>query len=141
MSFNNIADNAVAYAMAFLGRPYKWGGENPITGWDCSGFVQEILASVGYDPKGDQTAQGLYNYFSAQYHISVPRKGSLAFYGQSENEIKHIAMCVNDTQVIEAAGGNSKTKTIHDAALDNAFVRVRPLMYRSDYLQSLFTFF
>ena len=59
----NNRQNAINYAKLFIGKPYLWGGEGP-EGYDCSGFIQEVLSCIGLDPKGDQTAQGLYNYFS-----------------------------------------------------------------------------
>ena len=52
----------IQYSKTFIGKPYRWGGEG-VLGFDCSGFIQEVLSCVGFDPKGDQTAQGLYNYF------------------------------------------------------------------------------
>src|SRR5258707_2489549 len=37
-----IADDALRYK----GRAYKWAGASPVTGWDCSGFVNYV---VGHD--------------------------------------------------------------------------------------------
>lgn len=51
------------YALMWVMVPYEWGGDD-FAGMDCSGFAQEILAAAGIDPKGDQTAQMLYNYFT-----------------------------------------------------------------------------
>ena len=38
----------VNYALQFQGRPYKWGGENLLTGVDCSGFTMKIFQHFGY---------------------------------------------------------------------------------------------
>jgi peptidoglycan endopeptidase LytE len=37
----------VATAFKYLGVPYVWGGENPATGFDCSGLVQYVLQQNG----------------------------------------------------------------------------------------------
>ena len=126
-------DLLIQYAMSFVGLPYKWGGDDTIEGMDCSGFVQELLASVGFDPPGDQTADALYRYFKVpdRSHKGSPIKGALAFYGSS-TRITHVAMCIDSYRVIEAAGGGSRTLTTSDAARDNAYVRVRPYDYRKD---------
>lgn len=121
------------YAMQFVGIPYQWGGDDPINGFDCSGFVQELLASVGIDPTGDQSAQGLYDYFSkGNARGNVYGCGSLAFYGQSATRITHVAMMIDNYRIIEAGGGGSGTRTHEDAAEQNAYIRVRLLNHRKD---------
>lgn len=122
------------YAMSFLGSPYIWGGDDP-TGWDCSGLVQEILASVNMDPPGDQTASGLYAHFMRERHTLKAKAGSLAFYGKTK--ISHVAFMIDDWRVIEAGGGGSKTRTADDAAAQNAFVRIRPVYRRTDLVRIL----
>ena len=120
------------YAMQFVGTPYKWGGDDPIDGFDCSGFIQELLASVGVDPQGDQTAQKLFDHFEKYGQWNIYKCGALAFYGKSVAEITHVAMMIDTYRIIEAGGGGSKTKSKQDAADQNAYVRVRLLRNRKD---------
>lgn len=102
-----------------------------MAGFDCSGFVQELLASVGLDPPGDQTAQSLFDYFDKHGEQSpVPGVGVLAFYGESVSKIIHVAMFIDPYRLIEAGGGGSKTLTKQDAVSQNAYVRVRHLYNR-----------
>lgn len=127
----------IQYAMSFLGVPYRWGGENPITGLDCSGLVQEILKSVGMDPPGDQTAQALFNHFVKVSRSGEFCEGAIAFYGSSMNKITHVAFMIDSFRVIEAGGGGSLTLTKEDASHQNAFVRIRPVKHRQDFLTTL----
>ena len=118
------------YALKFIGTPYKWGGESPEQGYDCSGFMQEVLASQGADPDGDQAAQGLYNYFcELRYQSNKPRKDCILFFGESEKSITHTALAINSHQMIEAAGeGRIST--------DLGFIRIRPIKSRLDLIAS-----
>lgn len=125
------------YALSFVGVRYKWGGDNPISGYDCSGLVQELLKSCGMDPPGDQTAQGLYNHFDSIATPGVYGIGALAFYGENLLKITHVAMMLDMYRVIEAGGGSSKTLTISDAEAQGAFVRVRLVKARKDFLTTL----
>ena len=121
----------ISYAFEFIGTPYKWGGSGP-EGIDCSGFVQEVLMSVGIDPIGDQTAQALHDHFT-QHNSELKRApGALVFYGRGPKHISHVALMIDTERVIEAGGGGSKTKTRLDAERDQAFVRVRPFNSRQD---------
>lgn len=122
----------VNYALRFVGTPYKWGGSNPIEGMDCSGFVQELLMSAGVDPKGDQTAQGLFDYFSKTGDWNKYLAGSLAFFGESVTKITHVGFCLDEYRMIEAGGGDHLTLTPLDAAKKNAFIRVRLINSRKD---------
>jgi murein DD-endopeptidase len=124
------------YAYSFLGVPYRWGGDDPILGIDCSGLVLEVLKAAGiYKGNFDTTAQGIYanllNYDKAVITKS-PAPLCLAFYGQKETKITHVALCVSPTHMLEAGGGGSKTVDEKTAAVHNAFVRIRPLDSRVD---------
>lgn len=112
---------------ALLGKPYIWGGDDPVAGFDCSGLMIELLASIGEAPPEDRNAQGLYEYYRAFGRRDVMELGSLAFFGTSLSTISHVAMLLDRKYVIHAGGGGSKTKTVADAVAQNAYVCVRPL--------------
>jgi cell wall-associated NlpC family hydrolase len=42
-------ERAVRHALEVLGTPYRWGGERPATGFDCSGLVRWAYGRVGVD--------------------------------------------------------------------------------------------
>jgi cell wall-associated NlpC family hydrolase len=122
----------IEYAMCFIGLPYRWGGDDTIDGFDCSGLVQEILSAVGMDPPGDQTALGLFKHFLQNNVGSIEEPGALAFYGPNINQITHIGFLVDKSLMIEAGGGGSKTTSLAAAAAQNAYVRLRPVRFRKD---------
>jgi cell wall-associated NlpC family hydrolase len=123
-----------AYALSFLGTPYRWGGNNAIHGFDCSGLVMELLKSTGEKlPQEDMTAQMIFDHYQAgNGEWNRQSIGALAFYGESVLKVTHVAMLLDEYRIIEAAGGNPMTLTVEDAALRNAVVRIRPIKYRKD---------
>lgn len=126
-------ESLISYAKSFIGLPYIWGGSHPSQGYDCSGLVQEILASVGMDPKLDQTAQMLADYFLLNgVEVWEPKPGALAFYGKNKEHITHVAFCISPFLLIEAGGGDSTCTSVDKAIAKKAFVRIRPTGHRSD---------
>lgn len=122
----------IDYALCFVGLPYLWGGDDPIKGFDCSGYVQEILKFAGIDPLGDQTAQGLFDYFKTKGIMHKRGPGALAFYGSSTDKITHVAFCVDELRCLHAGGGGSKTISLDIAAAQNAYIKGTPIEYRPD---------
>lgn len=131
----------IDYAKSFVGTPYIWGGNGPVSGFDCSGFVQYVLDSCGLDPKGDQTAQGLYNHFIKEEnhhyriyrrHINFLKEGALVFYGKSTESITHISLAIDSHRIIEAGGGGRLNRTREDAVRNNACVRIKPFTHRTN---------
>lgn len=121
------------YLFSFVGVPYRWGGNSPILGFDCSGFAQEILQSAGLYHGPDTNAQGLYEHFKyAETTKDLRDMGDLLFFGKDKASITHVAIAVNDIFMIEAGGGNSTTTTEVKADSQNAFVRMRPISNRKD---------
>jgi len=118
---------AIKYAFSFVGIPYKWGGNNPLCGFDCSGFVCEVLKPTEIIGRNeDLTASDLYERFKNN-KVETPYTGCLVFYGTKVdiNRIVHIELCLDEVNTIGAIGGGSKTLTKEDAIRDNAFVKIR----------------
>jgi cell wall-associated NlpC family hydrolase len=116
------------YAMRLVGLPYRWGGDDTVDGFDCSGLVQELLKAAGVlTGRADHTAAALAALFPETLE---PGFGSLVFFGSGA--ISHVGFCLNNLLMLEAGGGGSKTLTEKDAAAQNAYVRVRPIRARTD---------
>lgn len=125
---------ATAEAFHYRGRPYIWRGDGTAKYWggvDCSGYIQLVLGVVGLDPKGDQTAQAIFNAYKLK-KTDARIEGCLLFFGKSTSEIHHVAYCLNPEYMIEAGGGNSKCTTVAIAESIGACVKVSKVSRRSD---------
>lgn len=105
---SSLRMRTVEYAMQFLGNRYVWGGTNPNTGADCSGFVQYVLrnaAGVSMNRTSrEQAKQG------TAIKSSQMRPGDLIFYGGSSGSVNHVAMYIGNGQVIHASTAKTGIK-------------------------------
>ena len=133
-------DTAMMIWYEHLETPYRWGGDDPEGGFDCSGLVIEGLKSVGVLPrKGDWKAVELLNRFRDRPRVARNdiRRGMLVFWERTKPDgtlyIGHVEIVFRILEdgtilTIGASGGGSKTLTREDAVRQNAFVRIRPLV-------------
>lgn len=120
---------ALKVAWSFLGTPYIWGGDDP-SGFDCSGFVIEVLKSVGILPRaGDWTAQGLYGAQFKGMDVPEPVPGALVFWFEGAEAV-HVEMCLDANLAIGASGGGHATLSPADAWKQNAYIKIRPIASR-----------
>ena len=130
MNFKSLREAAWYLWDAQRDKPYVWGGDDPMAGFDCSGLVIEGLKAVGILPKiGDWTAEGLSVYFK-DHKAKRLRPGCLLFY-QHRHRISHVvivwAVIGGDVLALGASGGR-RIKTLEDAIKYNSYIKVRPAL-------------
>lgn len=113
-------------AFSQAGKPYRYGGANPETGFDCSGFVRWVYGQYGISlPRrsGDMMALG----------SSVPRKdlrpGDLVFFGKRKT-ITHVGIYTGDDKYIHSprSGKSIQESNIDDRGRGEYYVGARRLL-------------
>lgn len=109
--------DAVAIAEHYLGVRYQWGGSNPDSGFDCSGFVEFVYAKLGLP---------LAHYAATQFE-TTPRTdpnnlqaGDLLFFEPHADGPGHVGIYVGDGQLIEAPHTGDVVKLAPVASLTAA---------------------
>ncbi len=88
---------ALLGAISQLGVPYRWGGESPGAGFDCSGLMQWAFAQAGVAlPRVAQ------DQFDATTAVSDPVAGDLVFFGGSDSDVTHVGMLIAPGEMIDA---------------------------------------
>ena len=93
------AAGAVSYALAQLGTPYQWGGDEP-GGFDCSGLAQAAYASAGIQLP--RTAQEQYDAGPPVPAGEQLQPGDLVFFGTDPNNVSHVGILINATEMVDA---------------------------------------
>ena len=87
-------------SMSLIGIPYRWGGNTPETGMDCSAFIRYVFKkSMGIDlPRTSAEISRL----GKRIHISQLEPGDLIFFNTKRGPNTHLGMYVGDNKFIQA---------------------------------------
>ena len=100
----------VDYALSFVGGRYVWGGTDPHTGADCSGFTGYILRNAGGVSISRSSAEQAGEGRTVSAENMQP--GDLLFYSKGGG-VNHVAMYIGNGQIVHAS--SSKTGIIVSA--------------------------
>lgn len=98
---STLRSSVVNYALSFLGNRYVYGGEDPHSGVDCSGFTRYILGNAAgvyvSRTSRDQSQEG--RTISAE----EMQPGDLLFYTHGRGGVDHVAMYIGNGQIVHAS--------------------------------------
>ena len=87
----------ITEAEKYLNYPYVWGGSNPETSFDCSGFVSYVLTNSGLVNTGRLGAQGLYNVCTPVSRANAQPGDLIFFVGTYDTPgVSHVGIYVGD---------------------------------------------
>lgn len=116
-----VADEAVGgaiadVAMGMVGTRYRFGGMDPLEGFDCSGLVYYAYGQAGY--RVPRTSQEL---FRAARKISVgdADPGDLMFF-QDQTKLSHVGIYLGDGLFVHAPASGQNVAV---ASLDSPYYR------------------
>ena len=121
-----LREEIVTTAKRYVGVPYRWGGESPTTGFDCSGLTMVVYRINGFNlPRASRQ----------QWKVGKPidrrqlQKGDLVFFATSGgNKVSHVGIYAGGDKFLHAPGRDRKIQT---AALSSKYFRTRYLGARS----------
>jgi cell wall-associated NlpC family hydrolase len=109
------SEQVIHVAKSMIGKPYKFGGASPRTGFDCSGLVY-----FSHQQNGITLPRSSY----AQYRASRPvsrralRRGDLLFFRISSNKVSHVGIYLGKNRFVHAP---SRGKRVSIAQLDSPY--------------------
>ncbi|MGE8252651.1 MAG: C40 family peptidase [Stenotrophomonas sepilia] len=124
---NGKVQSLLRRAMTLLGTPYRWGGSNPDSGFDCSGLVGYVFRSalgielprVSREMAHDDNAE-LINDRTAL------AAGDLVFFGR-KGRVDHVGIYVGDGRFLHApsSGKDVRVDTLLSGYWGNKFMQAR----------------
>ncbi|MFG6384286.1 MAG: C40 family peptidase, partial [Lachnospiraceae bacterium] len=108
----------VNFALSFVGNPYVWGGKDPNTGADCSGFTSYVYAHFGISVPSYSYSQ---RSVGTEVSYANARAGDLICYAG------HVAIYMGNGQIVHAKG-TAYGIVAYDNATYRPIITVRRLL-------------
>jgi len=112
------AQDVAIYALGMIGVDYKFGGNSPETGLDCSGLVRYVFQQVtGFTlPRTSKEMSGL----GAKVAVGDLKPGDLVFFNTRRFQFSHVGIYLGDGRFIHAP---SRGREVEIAELTNSYWR------------------
>lgn len=94
------AEKVLQTAKAFSGLPYVWAGASPEAGFDCSGYIYEVMRLNGYEVPRMADAQF---YESQRVQRKDLRPGDMVFFHTYLPGPSHVGFYMGDEKFIHAS--------------------------------------
>jgi len=124
-SMSGKASDLVVKAMGFLGVPYRRGGANENTGFDCSGFVRYLYEqSIGLvlPRRADDQAKA-----TQSIDRNELKPGDLVFFNTMRRTFSHVGIYLGDGQFIHSphTGSTVRVDDMREAYWHKRFTGAR----------------
>jgi cell wall-associated NlpC family hydrolase len=104
--------DVVMYALSLNGASYKFGGESPETGFDCSGFVSYVFRNAA----GLSLPHNALAISRAGEKITLAnlQPGDLVFFKTLRKAFSHVGIYLGDNRFIHSSSASSGSVMISD---------------------------
>ena len=103
----DLSDKAASVALKMVGKPYRFGGDTPSRGFDCSGLVQFTYRQAGLSVPRSTERQ--LQASRAVSHASM-RRGDLLFFDQEGKKKSHVGIYLGDGRFVHAPSSGKQVR-------------------------------
>jgi cell wall-associated NlpC family hydrolase len=102
-----VAERAAHNAAQLVGKPYRYGGASPSSGFDCSGLVQYSYAQAGRKLPRSTDDQRV---ALQRIRVSELRPGDLIFFDQEGKKSSHVGIYVGSGEFVHAPSSGKRVR-------------------------------
>jgi cell wall-associated NlpC family hydrolase len=114
-NYQPVRNYMVQVATSTIGKPYRWGGDNPQKGFDCSGLMTYVHKNaLGINIPRTAAKQ---RDSSRTIDYAELQPGDMLFFKTGRNS-NHVGVYIGDRKFVHAATGSKRVKV---ASMDNRY--------------------
>lgn len=112
-----LREEAVMRTILTLDTPYRYGGNTPEGGFDCSGLMQYALSQITNRPL-PRTTQQWASVSRPVGDLNALRRGDFVFFNTTGRSFSHMGLFVGNGEFIHAPSSGG---TVRKARIDNVY--------------------
>jgi cell wall-associated NlpC family hydrolase len=106
-----LANNVLIRAIGLVGTPYRWGGNTPDSGFDCSGLVDYVFRTeAGIELP--RTSRAIAAVKAPRVRRDDLKSGDLLFFGR-HRRVNHVAIYVGNGRFVNAPDTGGTVRLDH----------------------------
>jgi cell wall-associated NlpC family hydrolase len=100
------------YALSLVGTPYRYGGNDPETGVDCSGLVGHVFREAA-GIRLPRSSEEISRHESMQ-EISELQPGDLVFFNTLNRPFSHVGVYIGESRFVHASSSQTRIVMVSD---------------------------
>ena len=132
-SIKSAANDVLFLAISLVGTPYKYAGNSPETGFDCSGLINYVfLNSSGI--KLPRSTRDLIEIDAPEIKNENLYPGDLVYFNTLGGRVSHIGIYVGERRFVHApsSGGMVRMDNIDDKYWQKHYVDAKRILIKSN---------
>ncbi|MFC3606191.1 C40 family peptidase [Stutzerimonas tarimensis] len=125
-----VAHDVLFRALGLVGTPYRWGGNTPESGFDCSGLIGYVYNDVAGIALPRTTTE-MSRMSAAQVKRDSLRAGDLVFFATNGGRrVSHAGIYVGDGRFVHApsSGGTVRLDSLSNGYWQNTYLSARRVL-------------
>ena len=127
-SYQGGAEDVLFRALGLVGTPYRWGGNTPDSGFDCSGFIGYLFKEE-LGMQLPRSSRDMINIDAPLVSRDDLEPGDLLFFSTSgRNRVSHAGIYMGDNQFIHSSSSRSggvRVDSLDDRYWSRTFIEAK----------------
>ena len=135
-SSSPVADDVLIRAIGLVGTPYRWGGNTPDSGFDCSGLIGYVYRDAANISLPRSTREMIVMR-APTVNINALQSGDLVFFATAGgSRVSHAGIYVGEGRFVHApsSGGTVRLDYLSNSYWSRAYLQAKRVLNPSGHL-------
>ncbi|HEP8360246.1 TPA: C40 family peptidase [Pseudomonas aeruginosa] len=128
--FSPAADDVLFRALGLVGTPYRWGGNTPDSGFDCSGLINFVYRDMT-GIKLPRSTREMISMRAPSVPVQALQTGDLVFFATSGGRtVSHAGIYVGEGRFVHAprTGGTVRLDSLQNSYWQRAYLDAKRVL-------------